>query len=117
MKILILGGTRFIGLSVLKRCMEQGYDITYLSRKRITETESPKVILGERQDVIYQLKGCSFDVAIDFSAYDSSAVEPPKKRSGVQIHLNFFSLVNTIHKARQKFHSNRCGLYPGKDED
>ena len=87
MKILILGGTRFIGLSVLKRCMEQGYDITYLSRKRITETENPKVILGERQDVIYQLKGCSFDVAIDFSAYDSSAVRSTLKNVQVSRYI------------------------------
>lgn len=111
MKILILGGTRFIGLSVLKRCMEQGYDITYLSRRCLTDTEGPKVILGERQDVIHQLKGRNFDVAIDFSAYDSSAVQATLKNVQVSKYILISSAWLTQYKRQDRNFSAKDAAY------
>ena len=111
MKILFLGGTRFIGLSVLKRCVEQGYDITYLSRRRLTDTESPEVIFGERQNVIHQLKGRSFDVAVDFSAYDSSAVQATLKNVQVARYILISSAWLTQYRRQDRNFSARDAAY------
>lgn len=75
MNLLILGGTRFFGKLFLSRCLEEGHQVTYVSRRRLPEKENLKCIQGERDQVISRLDGNNFDVIIDFSGYDSATVE------------------------------------------
>ena len=75
MKLLILGGTRFFGKLVLLRCIEEGHQVTYVSRHRLPEKKNLNCIQGERDQVISMLDGNHFDVVIDFSGYDSEKVE------------------------------------------
>ena len=75
MNLLILGGTRFFGKRFLCRCLEEGHHVTYVSRRRLPEKENLKCIQGERDCVISGFDGNNFDVIVDFSGYDSTAVE------------------------------------------
>ena len=75
MKLLILGGTRFFGKLILFRCLEEGHQVTYVSRHRLPEKKNLNCIQGERDQVISMLDGNHFDVVIDFSGYDSRKVE------------------------------------------
>lgn len=75
MKLLILGGTRFFGKLFLFKCLEEGHEVTYVSRHRLPERENLNCIQGERDQVIPRLDGDNFDVVVDFSAYDSGKVE------------------------------------------
>lgn len=75
MNLLILGGTRFFGKLFLSRCLKDGHQVTYVSRRRLPEKENLKCIQGERDQVISRLNGNKFDVVIDFSGYDSATVE------------------------------------------
>ena len=75
MNLLILGGTRFFGKLILFRCLEEGHQVTYVSRHRLPEKKNLNCIQGERDQVISMLDGNHFDVVIDFSGYDSATVE------------------------------------------
>ena len=75
MNLLILGGTRFFGKLFLSRCLEEGHQVTYVSRRRLPKKENLKCIQGERDQVISRLDGNKFDVVIDFSGYESAKVE------------------------------------------
>lgn len=80
MKILILGGTRFIGYTLLGELLIQGHDVTILNRG-VTEASIPdsvERIQADRDDddsVSRALQNRSFDAAFDISAYTAEQLQ------------------------------------------
>lgn len=74
MKTLVLGGTRFIGLALVKALLARGDDVTILNRG-VTAGELPEGIQRLRADrddpggMRTALAGRSFDAVFDLSAY------------------------------------------------
>lgn len=81
MKILVLGGTRFVGLRVLRYLSEIGHDVTILNRGK-TQAQLPDGITrlyADRRDsekVRQVLANLQFDVVCDFTSYEARNLEP-----------------------------------------
>ena len=71
LKILILGGTRFIGLHLTELALGRGHSVTFFNRGRTGNDRFVQVerIKGDRNGQIDALKGHRFDAVIDDSGY------------------------------------------------
>src|SRR6185295_14168992 len=71
LKILILGGTRFIGLHMTALALERGHTLTYFNRDKTKTDRYREVerIKGDRNGQIEGLKDREWDVVIDNSGY------------------------------------------------
>ena len=81
MKALVLGGSRFIGLHLVRLLHDDGHQVTVLNRGQ-TEADLPDGVvrlIADRTDteqVNAALKGSSYDVAFDISAYTTATLTP-----------------------------------------
>lgn len=77
MKVLIFGGTRFMGRYMLQELLKSGASVTIANRgTRAPNNESQNVICDRSLPrALDQFKDSKFDVVIDFSAYDSNWVK------------------------------------------
>ena len=75
MRVLIFGGTRFMGRQTLSQLHHLGVDITYLSRKRLPDDPSLSPVIGERSVVSNKIENTFFDVVLDFTAYQVADVQ------------------------------------------
>ena len=71
MRILVLGGTVFLGRFVVAAALEQGHDVTLFNRGRENPDLFPeaKRIVGDRDGGLQPLAGESFDAVIDTCGY------------------------------------------------
>jgi len=71
LKILILGGTRFIGLHMTALALERGHTLTFFNRGKTKTDRYPEVerIKGDRNGEIDGLKNREWDAVIDNSGY------------------------------------------------
>jgi 2'-hydroxyisoflavone reductase len=71
LKILVLGGTRFIGLHMTALALQRGHTLTFFNRGKTKTDRYPEVerIKGDRNGEIDGLKGRQWDVVIDNSGY------------------------------------------------
>ncbi len=67
LRILILGGTRFIGPAQVEYALERGHTITLFNRGRTNPQLFPEVekLIGDRNDDLEALRGREWDVVID----------------------------------------------------
>ncbi|MEI9906683.1 MAG: NAD-dependent epimerase/dehydratase family protein [Actinomycetota bacterium] len=77
MKVLLFGGTRFMGRYVLRALKEIGAEVTIANRGTREPNEGSINVVCDRTqpDALDQFKDSNFDVVIDFSAYSSEWVE------------------------------------------
>ncbi len=71
LKLLILGGTGFIGPHMVRRAIEGGHQVTLFNRGKSNADLFPNVetLTGDRDGQLDALKGRSWDVVIDNSGY------------------------------------------------
>jgi 2'-hydroxyisoflavone reductase len=71
LKILVLGGTRFLGPHVAEYALARGHIVTFFNRGRTNPGVLPQVerIQGDRNGQLDGLKGRSWDAVIDTSGY------------------------------------------------
>ncbi len=71
MRILILGGTLFLGRAVVDHALAAGREVTLLNRGRTNPGLYPDVetIVGDRDGDLQQLHGRTFDAVVDTSGY------------------------------------------------
>ena len=71
LKILILGGTRFIGLHMTELALERGHTVTFFNRGKTKTDRFQEIerILGDRNGQIDGLKDREWDAVIDNSGY------------------------------------------------
>ena len=69
MRILVMGGTRFVGKPLVARLQEQGHDLTLLTRGRNPVPDGVEHISGDRSsdEGLAGLQGRRFDVVVDSS--------------------------------------------------
>ncbi|GGS72073.1 reductase [Planobispora rosea] len=77
MRILIIGGTRFVGRHITEAALAAGHDVSLLHRGRTGPDLFPEAehILADRDTGLSALDGREWDVTIDVSAYLPSQVE------------------------------------------
>src|SRR5574339_1086719 len=71
MKILILGGTKFLGRHLVDAALAAGHEVTLFNRGKTNPTLFPNVetILGDREHDIEKLSGREWDAVIDVAGY------------------------------------------------
>jgi 2'-hydroxyisoflavone reductase len=76
MKILILGGTQFVGLHLVQACLAAGHQVTLFNRGKSGGNLFPEVerLIGDRESDLSALVGKSWDAVIDVSGYIPQAV-------------------------------------------
>jgi 2'-hydroxyisoflavone reductase len=71
MRILIVGGTSFVGRAIAFAALDHGHDVTVINRGH-TESDLPATVtrlIGDRQGDMSALERLSFDVTVDAIAY------------------------------------------------
>lgn len=79
MKVLVIGGTRFFGISTVNKLLELGYDVTLATRGRTVDSFGKfvnriKLDIYDSASVKAALKGKTYDVVIDKMGYGSSDI-------------------------------------------
>jgi 2'-hydroxyisoflavone reductase len=76
MRLLILGGTLFLGRHVASAALQRGHAVTLFHRGEhpATGLEGAEDVLGDRTGDLVALAGRSWDAAIDTSGYDPDVV-------------------------------------------
>ena len=71
MKILILGGTKFLGRHLVDAALAAGHEVTLFNRGKTAPDLFPNVetILGDREHDIEKLSGRAWDAVIDVAGY------------------------------------------------
>ncbi len=71
MKILVLGGTKFLGRAAVDAALERGHDVTLFNRGETNPELFPEVekIRGDRTEDVSALEGRRWDAVVDPSAY------------------------------------------------
>jgi 2'-hydroxyisoflavone reductase len=71
MKILILGGTKFLGRHLVDAALEAGHEVTLFNRGKTNPTLFPNVetIIGDREKDLDRLAGREWDAVIDVAGY------------------------------------------------
>ena len=74
MRVLLVGGTRFLGHELAWRLLAAGHDVTLFNRGTLPDTFGARVerLRGDRttDDFEHLLAGREWDAAVDFAAYD-----------------------------------------------
>src|SRR5579863_2209100 len=71
MRVLIVGGTSFVGRAIAWAAFDAGHDVTVLNRGQ-TPNDLPEAVtrlIGDRHGDMSALAGLSFDVTVDAIAY------------------------------------------------
>lgn len=76
MKVLVLGGTRFIGKAVVRRLAELGDEVIVVSRRPGQSPEGVRFEIGERSSGLERLRGSVFDACLDFICYTAEDIAP-----------------------------------------
>ena len=100
MKILIIGGSRFVGPLIISKLIERGHDVTVFNRGKIkSEYNNLKFIQGNRNEG-FNIKE-RFDVVIDTCAYKGIHTEKAISELNFDFYLNFGTAAS--YKKTNKF--------------
>lgn len=71
MKILIIGGTKFLGRAMVESALASGHEVTLFNRGKTNADLFPEVekLIGDRRSDLSALAGRSWDAVIDTSGY------------------------------------------------
>jgi 2'-hydroxyisoflavone reductase len=69
MRILIIGGTHFVGHAMAEAALDAGHDVSLLHRNSTDELAGATHLLADRDGGLAVLDGLSFDATIDVCAY------------------------------------------------
>ena len=72
MKILIFGGTRFLGRHIAELCLDRGHEVTLFNRGQTDPglfSDRAELVRGDRDGGLDRLAGRSFEACIDPSGY------------------------------------------------
>ncbi|VWB72788.1 UDP-glucose 4-epimerase [Burkholderia lata] len=97
MRILVMGGTLFLGRHIVEAALQRGHEVTIFNRGRQNPSLFPEIerLVGDRDSDLSALAGRQFDAVIDPSAYRPEHVDlvlsalkaPPK-------HYTFISSIS-----------------------
>jgi 2'-hydroxyisoflavone reductase len=70
-KLLVLGGTKFLGRAIVEAALQRGHEVTLFNRGRTNPDLFPEVekLRGDRDGDLSALSGRSWDAVVDTSAY------------------------------------------------
>jgi nucleoside-diphosphate-sugar epimerase len=96
MRILVLGGTQFLGRHVVDAALERGHEITLFNRGQTRPELYPEVekLRGDRDGDLGVLEGRDFDAVVDTSGYVPRIVAETLEALGEVGHYTFVSSIS-----------------------
>jgi 2'-hydroxyisoflavone reductase len=97
MKILLVGGTRFLGRFVVERALERGHQVTLFHRGQTQPGLFPECerILGDRERDLDRLDGRTWDAVVDTCGFTPRAVADIARRLEPRVgHYTFVSSIS-----------------------
>lgn len=95
MKLLILGGTRFVGRHITEAALGDGHEVTLFNRNRQGTDLGVETLVGDRSGDVSALKSRSWDAVIDVSAYTPAvARRSAEALRGVVTQYTFISTIS-----------------------
>jgi 2'-hydroxyisoflavone reductase len=96
MRILVLGGTQFVGRHLVEAALQRGHAVTLFNRGRTHAELFPEVerLQGDRDGDLTALAGLSFDAVVDTSGYVPRVVSRTLDALGEVGHYTFVSTVS-----------------------
>jgi 2'-hydroxyisoflavone reductase len=96
MRILVLGGTLFLGRHVVEAALEDGHEVTLFNRGQTRPGlfPDPEKLRGDRDGGLDALAGRDFDAVVDTSGYLPRVVEATLGALGEVGHYTFVSSVS-----------------------
>lgn len=105
MKLLVIGGTRFLGRAIVNNALEAGHEVTLFNRGQSNpDLYSSKVetLIGDRDGGLDVLDGRSWDAVIDTCGYFPRLVrDSAEKLKDVVEHYTFISTLSVYSDAAQ----------------
>jgi len=98
LRILILGGTGFIGPHMVHEALRRGHEVTLFNRGRTNKDLFPNLetLIGDRNNDLDSLKGRQWDVVIDNSGYIPRHVaDSARLLSSAASHYVYISTIST----------------------
>lgn len=97
MRLLVIGGTRFLGRAIVDAALEQGHDVTLFNRGQTNPYLYPglKHIVGDRDGGLAALDGHTWDAVVDTCGYvPRIAGDSARYLSSVLDHYTFISTLS-----------------------
>ena len=84
MRLLVMGGTQFVGRHIAEIGIERGHEVTVFHRGTSNADAVPKAthVIGDRDTDLERLAGGEWDATIDVSAYVPRQVNELARRAG-----------------------------------
>ena len=108
-KLLIVGGTGFIGINVTKEAVKRGFHVSVISKKKylkleqISEAKYISVDITDAKSLLFKLKGLSFDYVLNLGGYVDHSNYFNGGDEIINVHFNGTkNLVNCIDKDNLK---------------
>src|ERR1700712_260796 len=104
MKILVLGGTIFVGRHIVEAALHPGHEVTLFNRGRTESSLFSNVekIVGDRSESLDNLDGRSWDVVIDTSGYLPRVVRKSCEALKSKCELYVFISTGSVYKDKSK---------------
>jgi 2'-hydroxyisoflavone reductase len=105
MRLLILGGTVFLGRYLVESALERGHDVTLFNRGQHSPELFPEVekLRGDRDGTLDALKGRSWDAVIDTCGYVPRIVRASAELLSEAVnHYTFISSISVYPHFRQR---------------
>ena len=105
MKVLLFGGTRFMGRYVTEALLSLGANVTVANRGTRQENTGAKSVICDRSkpDSLSQFAESNFDVIIDFSAYSSAWVKEAGEFFAGKIKKYIFISTGAVYTSSNSF--------------
>lgn len=104
MKILVIGGTRLLGLALVRALLAAGHHVTVVSRRAENCPEGVECLKGDRQEELGRLAGGKFEATFDFIAYDS----PAPRQVFAEIDYGTYVLISSTWMVRMNQAMTAC---------
>jgi 2'-hydroxyisoflavone reductase len=104
MKLLVLGGTKFLGRAIVEAALQRGHEVTLFNRGKTNPDLFPEVerLRGDRDGDLSALSGRSWDGVVDTSAYvPLQAKASAEALAGAAGHYVFISSLSAYADASQ----------------
>jgi 2'-hydroxyisoflavone reductase len=105
MKILIIGGTRFLGRALVSAALERGHQVTLFNRGQTNPELFPQVeeIHGDRKESLSALEGGRWDAVIDTCGYFPADVQRSAEfLAGKAGHYTFISSISVYASFKER---------------
>src|SRR5687768_8514278 len=76
MKLLMIGGTKFVGRAYVDEALKRGHDLTLFTRGQTNPDVFPRAghLVGDRESDLSALEGRTWDAVVDTCGYDPDVV-------------------------------------------